>query len=127
MFDLRLSNGFLKKLIFKGNDDVRIDSLVLQMIQIIDLILLEKNIDLKFTNYAVFPINSKRGLIEYVESSTLSQIKQDYNTLENYFKLVAEKNKYSMQELLDNYTKSVGKYFLLFSTKITLLLINQEF
>ena len=110
LLDLTLEDGQSRKIIFKGNDNIIIDSLVLQLFELIDRILLERHIDLRFTNYRVIPMTNQRGLIEFVPSTPLSAIKEQYQTIDKYFESVVAKNVYSKEHLLDNYTRSVGNY-----------------
>eukprot|EP00092_Neocalanus_flemingeri_P011672 GFUD01012577.1.p1 GENE.GFUD01012577.1~~GFUD01012577.1.p1 ORF type:complete len:1133 (+),score=268.09 GFUD01012577.1:126-3524(+) len=61
----------LKKVsfIFKTGDDLRQDSLIMQMIQIMDNLWKRKGLDLKMTVYNVVPTQLDQGLIEFVQDA----------------------------------------------------------
>ena len=55
--------------IFKTGDDLRQDSLIIQMIQIMDNLWKRKGLDLKMTVYNVVPTQLDQGLIEFVQDA----------------------------------------------------------
>ncbi|MES1902367.1 MAG: Phosphatidylinositol 3-kinase catalytic subunit type 3 [Paramarteilia canceri] len=109
LLSLVSETGENRKIIFKGNDDIKVDALILQIINVIDKVLLEMGFDLRFTNYKVIPLEKKRGIIEFVESLPLSNVKEKYGSISKYFKHVSEKKGLPIKSLLDNYIRSVGK------------------
>ncbi|PFH36966.1 hypothetical protein BESB_034240 [Besnoitia besnoiti] len=80
--------GIVKKKLFlyKVGDDLRQDMLVLGMLRIVDGLLKQYGLDLKFTPYRVVALSTEDGLIEFLHGAeSLSSIKKKYRTLINYF------------------------------------------
>ena len=54
---------------YKKNDDVRQDKIVLQIISVIDQLLKDINKDCKFTAYKTLALSEKDGMLEFVPDS----------------------------------------------------------
>lgn len=66
-------------LILKIGDDVRIDSLALQMMELMDMFWKKHQLNLRMKPYIVLPLRSKVGLIQVsAKAKTLSEINWDY-------------------------------------------------
>ncbi|KRY46099.1 Serine/threonine-protein kinase SULU [Trichinella britovi] len=60
---------------YKSGDDLRQDSLVLQMIRLMDHLWLKENLDLRMVVFRILPLQDKKGVIELVKNSkTLREI-----------------------------------------------------
>jgi hypothetical protein len=59
------------KFMFKQGDDLRQDSLVLQMFKFMDLIWIENGLNLEMVTYDVMETGHKLGYIEFVGNSTV--------------------------------------------------------
>eukprot|EP01028_Stygiella_incarcerata_P011098 TRINITY_DN610_c0_g1_i1.p1 TRINITY_DN610_c0_g1~~TRINITY_DN610_c0_g1_i1.p1 ORF type:complete len:2910 (-),score=807.36 TRINITY_DN610_c0_g1_i1:2621-11350(-) len=62
------SEGNVYRYILKAHDDVHLDSRIMQMLDVFNVLLREK-ISLRTRNYAVIPIGPKAGLIRFVEGT----------------------------------------------------------
>ncbi|KAL1230933.1 Phosphatidylinositol 3-kinase piki-1 [Trichinella spiralis] len=62
-------------IMYKSGDDLRQDSLVLQMIHLMDHLWLKENLDLRMVVFRILPLQDKKGVIELVKNSkTLREI-----------------------------------------------------
>ncbi|KRZ26671.1 Phosphatidylinositol 4-phosphate 3-kinase C2 domain-containing subunit beta, partial [Trichinella pseudospiralis] len=62
-------------IMYKSGDDLRQDSLVLQMIRLMDYLWLKENLDLRMVVYRILPLQDKKGVIELVKNAkTLREI-----------------------------------------------------
>jgi phosphatidylinositol 3-kinase len=99
--------------IFKHGDDLRQDQLILQIITLMDRLLRKENLDLKLTPYKVLATSSKHGFVQFVESTAVREVLEDYGTILSYFKRLApsETSPYGVTpEVIDNYVKSCAGY-----------------
>lgn len=78
------------KIIYKNGDDLRMDQLIIQMIQLMDHLMKQLNLDLHLTIYDVRAYGSDDGIMEFVNNSyTLQDVQKDYSKkkgLEGFFK-----------------------------------------
>ncbi|CAJ0767125.1 3651_t:CDS:10, partial [Entrophospora sp. SA101] len=83
LFPLRLtfslSGGGEYPAIFKTGDDLRQDQLVIQIITLMDKLLRKENLDLKLTPYKVLATGTDHGLVQFIPSSSLADVLNDYN------------------------------------------------
>ncbi|KRX14069.1 Histone deacetylase 8 [Trichinella nelsoni] len=62
-------------IMYKSGDDLRQDSLVLQMIRLMDYLWLKEHLDLRMVVFRILPLQDKKGVIELVKNSkTLREI-----------------------------------------------------
>ncbi|KAJ5071895.1 phosphatidylinositol 3-kinase catalytic subunit type 3 [Anaeramoeba ignava] len=101
-------------IIFKAGDDLRQDNLVMQLILLMDRLLKQENLDLKLTPYKVLPTSADVGMIQYIDSKSLSSILSDHhNKIADY--LIKNnpdpETEYGFTPLvMDNYIKSCAGY-----------------
>ena len=79
--NLYSSEGETFKVIFKIGDDLRQDSMILQIFKIMDKIWLENDLDLKLSIYNVCPLELKCGFMEFVEGTPLEEVQKKENDL----------------------------------------------
>ena len=79
--NLYSSDGATFKVIFKIGDDLRQDSMILQIFKIMDKIWLENDLDLKLSIYNVCPLELKCGFMEFVEGTPLEEVQKNENDL----------------------------------------------
>ena len=72
-------DGRERTVIYKCGDDLRQDQLVLHIIQLMDKLLKRENLRMNLTCYGVLATGPHEGLVEYVESTTLSAVLQAHN------------------------------------------------
>eukprot|EP00899_Mesostigma_viride_P020016 jgi/Mesvir1/28015/Mv20202-RA.1 len=73
------------KIIYKKGDDLRQDQLVIQILSLMDRLLKKENLDLKLTPYRVLATGSDDGMVEFVPSTPLAQVLQDYRSILKFF------------------------------------------
>ncbi|KAF8793703.1 Phosphatidylinositol 3-kinase catalytic like protein [Argiope bruennichi] len=99
--------------IFKLGDDLRQDQLILQTIFLMDKLLLHENLDLKLTPYRVLACSSKHGFVQYIESSAINTIIDEYKDIQSYLRAQApsENGAFGIAaEVMENYVKSLAGY-----------------
>jgi phosphatidylinositol-4,5-bisphosphate 3-kinase len=79
--NLYSSEGETFRVIFKIGDDLRQDSMILQIFKIMDKIWLENDLDLKLSIYNVCPLELKCGFMEFVEGTPLEEVQKKENDL----------------------------------------------
>ena len=79
--NLYSSDGETFRVIFKIGDDLRQDSMILQIFKIMDKIWLENDLDLKLSIYNVCPLELKCGFMEFVEGTPLEEVQKKENDL----------------------------------------------
>ncbi|VEL08162.1 unnamed protein product [Protopolystoma xenopodis] len=68
-------------------DDLRVDSLICQLIFLMDRIWLSNGLDLRMIHFRILPTDDRQGFIELIsECSTLRQIQQEVGGLTGVFK-----------------------------------------
>ncbi|XP_028163897.1 phosphatidylinositol 4-phosphate 3-kinase C2 domain-containing subunit alpha isoform X2 [Ostrinia furnacalis] len=103
---------------FKVGDDLRQDSLVLQVIKIMDSLWLKAGLDLRMVTFQALPTSSKRGMIEIVsEAETLRAIQTEWGLTGSFKdKPIAEwlakhnPSELEYQRARDNFTASCAGY-----------------
>ncbi|KAG8194041.1 hypothetical protein JTE90_028384 [Oedothorax gibbosus] len=99
--------------IFKLGDDLRQDQLILQTISLMDKLLRKENLDLKLTPYRVLACSSKHGFVQYIESTSINAIMDEYKDLQNFLRThnPSENGPYGIShEIMDCYVKSCAGY-----------------
>jgi len=102
-------------IIFKAGDDLRQDQLVLQMLMLMDKLLQEQGLDLKFSTYRVLATAPGQGLVERVpDCLPLAQVlAENKNDLRRYLQLEhpAPDAQYGIDpEVLETFVKSCAGY-----------------
>ncbi|CAH0717341.1 unnamed protein product, partial [Brenthis ino] len=103
---------------FKVGDDLRQDSLVLQVIKVMDSLWLKAGLDLRMVTFQALPTSSKRGMIEIVsEAETLRAIQTEWGLTGSFKdKPIAEwlakhnPSELEYQRARDNFTASCAGY-----------------
>ncbi|KEP52200.1 atypical/PIKK/PI3K kinase [Rhizoctonia solani 123E] len=72
--------------IFKNGDDLRQDQLVIQLFTLMDRLLRKENLDLKLTPYDVLATSSIEGMIQFIPSSTIRAIIEEYSSVLGYLR-----------------------------------------
>ncbi|KDN44187.1 hypothetical protein RSAG8_05660, partial [Rhizoctonia solani AG-8 WAC10335] len=72
--------------IFKNGDDLRQDQLVIQLFTLMDRLLRKENLDLKLTPYDVLATSSMEGMIQFIPSSTIRAIIEEYSSVLGYLR-----------------------------------------
>ncbi|KAH7341662.1 atypical/PIKK/PI3K protein kinase [Rhizoctonia solani] len=72
--------------IFKNGDDLRQDQLVIQLFTLMDRLLRKENLDLKLTPYDVLATSSIEGMIQFIPSSTIRIIIEEYSSVLGYLR-----------------------------------------
>ncbi|CAE6367870.1 unnamed protein product [Rhizoctonia solani] len=72
--------------IFKNGDDLRQDQLVIQLFTLMDRLLRKENLDLKLTPYDVLATSSIEGMIQFIPSSTIRIIIEQYSSVLGYLR-----------------------------------------
>lgn len=84
LFPLRLhllcSDSTAYPVIFKNGDDLRQDQLVIQLFTLMDRLLRKENLDLKLMPYRVLATGAVEGMVQFVESSTLADISNQFSS-----------------------------------------------
>ncbi|WVZ98390.1 hypothetical protein U9M48_043844 [Paspalum notatum var. saurae] len=80
----KTENGGTSKIIFKKGDDLRLDQLVIQMVSLMDWLLKLENLDLQLTPYRVLATGQDEGMIEFIPSTSLSQIIAHHHSIRSY-------------------------------------------
>lgn len=111
LFDCYIINKDKKynKQILVKKDDVRIESIVINIINMMNKILNNNNIDIKTITYNILPFNNTYGLIDIVPNSiTIQEIKNKNFSIQNY---ILEKNPNStVDEIKRRFSKSCALY-----------------
>lgn len=103
---------------FKVGDDLRQDSLVLQVIKVMDSLWLKAGLDLRIVTFQALPTSDKRGMIEIVsEAETLRAIQTEWGLTGSFKdKPIAEwlakhnPSELEYQRARDNFTASCAGY-----------------
>ncbi|KAJ0179212.1 hypothetical protein K1T71_004924 [Dendrolimus kikuchii] len=103
---------------FKVGDDLRQDSLVLQVIKVMDSLWLKARLDLRMVTFQALPTSSNRGMIEVVtEAETLRAIQTEWGLTGSFKdKPIAEwlakhnPSELEYQRARDNFTASCAGY-----------------
>ncbi|XP_059060030.1 phosphatidylinositol 4-phosphate 3-kinase C2 domain-containing subunit alpha [Achroia grisella] len=103
---------------FKVGDDLRQDSLVLQVIKVMDSLWLKEGLDLRMVTFQALPTSNKRGMIEIVtEAETLRAIQTEWGLTGSFKdKPIAEwlakhnPSELEYQRARDNFTASCAGY-----------------
>ncbi|CAB3256692.1 unnamed protein product [Arctia plantaginis] len=103
---------------FKVGDDLRQDSLVLQVIKVMDSLWLKAELDLRIVTFQALPTSDKRGMIEIVsEAETLRAIQTEWGLTGSFKdKPIAEwlakhnPSELEYQRARDNFTASCAGY-----------------
>ncbi|KAM3968313.1 LOW QUALITY PROTEIN: phosphatidylinositol-4-phosphate 3-kinase catalytic subunit Pi3K68D [Aphomia sociella] len=103
---------------FKVGDDLRQDSLVLQVIKVMDNLWLKAGLDLRMVTFQALPTSNKRGMIEIVtEAETLRAIQTEWGLTGSFKdKPIAEwlakhnPSELEYQRARDNFTASCAGY-----------------
>lgn len=77
LLTFQAQDGTLVKCIFKSGDDLRQDSVITQIMGIMDQILKRKKLDMEVVSYEVVSTGLQHGFIEYIESEALDNVLQD--------------------------------------------------
>lgn len=72
--------------IFKNGDDLRQDQLVIQLFTLMDRLLRKENLDLKLIPYDVLATSAIEGMIQFIPSSTIRIIVEEYSTVLGYLR-----------------------------------------
>ncbi|CEL55526.1 phosphatidylinositol 3-kinase [Rhizoctonia solani AG-1 IB] len=72
--------------IFKNGDDLRQDQLVIQLFTLMDRLLRKENLDLRLTPYDVLATSSIEGMIQFIPSSTIRVIIEQYSSVLGYLR-----------------------------------------
>lgn len=75
--------------IYKREDDLRQDQLVIQMIRLMDKLLKAENLDLRLTLYSVVATSRDEGLLEFVPSRNFSHVLAEYKNVLSFFRACA--------------------------------------
>ena len=79
------NNKQMNKQILVKKDDVRIEKIVINIINMINLILKDNDIDINTITYNIIPYKNKFGLIDIVPNSiTIQEIKNKNFSIQNY-------------------------------------------
>ena len=98
------SKNYMYKLMYK-KDDLRIESIVMNIINLIDIILKKHKINLFITKYNIVPINNKEGFIEIITNSkTLQNIKENNFSIQNY--IIENAKNQSIKDIRMKFVKS---------------------
>jgi phosphatidylinositol 3-kinase len=99
-------------MMFKTGDDMRQDSLVLQLFNIIDSILTNVGLDMKFTIYNLVPMTKDDGLLQFVANSRTIYdiINKDKITMSAHLEKIAKESSLEYQSVLDNYIATCAGY-----------------
>ena len=122
--NLYSSDGATFRVIFKIGDDLRQDSMILQIFKIMDKIWLENDLDLKLSIYNVCPLELKCGFMEFVEGTPLEEVQKNENDLggaldkELLYKYLnnlsneisKSKDGLPLEKELDNFIRSLAGY-----------------
>ncbi|XP_045533800.1 phosphatidylinositol 4-phosphate 3-kinase C2 domain-containing subunit alpha [Papilio machaon] len=103
---------------FKVGDDLRQDSLVLQVIKVMDTLWLKAGLDLRIVTFQALPTSNQRGMIEIVsEAETLRAIQTEWGLTGSFKdKPIAEwlakhnPSELEYQRARDNFTASCAGY-----------------
>lgn len=91
-------------ILLKTGDDLRKDFLLIQAIEIINKIFVEENLnEVHVQAYKVLPTGHKKGLIQVIESKSVSTIFKEHKSIKSYFNQFGPQ---AQTKILDNYTKS---------------------
>lgn len=99
---------------FKAGDDLRQDQLVIQILTLMDKLLRKDNLDLKLTPYKVLATGPDHGLVQFIPSLSLANIRDEYGG--SLLAYLREHNRddtavstYGIRpEVMDTYIKSCG-------------------
>jgi phosphatidylinositol-4,5-bisphosphate 3-kinase len=122
--NLYSNEGGTFRVMFKIGDDLRQDSMILQVFKIMDKIWLENDLDLKLSIYNVCPLELKCGFMEFVEGYPLEDVQKSENSsrgaldtelLYNYLnKLSYESSKSKgdlyLDKVINNFIRSLAGY-----------------
>lgn len=82
------SDSIVYPVLFKRGDDLRKDFLVIQAIELIKKIFAEENFKgVYIHSYNILPTGSNEGLIQLVESKSVSSILKEHSSIKSYFEL----------------------------------------
>ena len=99
---------------FKRGDDLRKDFLVVQAIELIKKIFAEEKFEgVYIHSYNILPTGSNEGLIQLVESKSVSSILKDHSSIKSYFESqIKSLIKDEMNKINENYFKSCAGFLL---------------
>ena len=99
--------------IYKREDDLRQDQLVINMICLMDKLLKAENLDLRLKPYSVVATGRDEGLVEFVPSHNFSQVLSRYKTVSRFFRECAPDAAGphgTSQAVMDTYVRSCAGY-----------------
>ena len=104
----------VKQFIYKFNDDLRQEFLIMQMIKLFKEIFSIENLPLNLTTYNIIITSNKSGIIEYIPNtisihSLLKFLNKNKISLANFFTLFFNKN---LLEAQKNFAESLAAYSL---------------
>lgn len=100
-------------IIFKNGDDLRQDQLVVQILSLMSQVLMNDNLDMMLTPYAVIATDSEQGMIEFIESNTIADILSTEGSILNFFRKhsFSDTDPFSIQRsTMESYVKSCAGY-----------------
>ncbi|OBA27242.1 hypothetical protein HANVADRAFT_52535 [Hanseniaspora valbyensis NRRL Y-1626] len=96
--------------IYKNGDDLKQDQLISNIIKIMDSLLLEENVNLNIKTYDILPMGLNMGMIEFIESDTVSNILSNDSSIKNFLRKKQEKVDPSGSEITNVFIKSTAAY-----------------
>ncbi|KAL6931454.1 hypothetical protein ACO0R3_002918 [Hanseniaspora guilliermondii] len=89
---LTTQNKVEYSVIYKNGDDLKQDQLISNIIKIMDSLLIQDNVDLCIKTYDILPMGLNTGLIEFIESDTVSNILSKEGNIKNFLQKTQHKN-----------------------------------
>uniref|UniRef100_A0A0N5AFY1 Phosphatidylinositol 3-kinase catalytic subunit type 3 n=1 Tax=Syphacia muris TaxID=451379 RepID=A0A0N5AFY1_9BILA len=99
--------------IFKKGDDLRQDMLVVQMFRLMDKILKDNGLDLKFTLYSVLATSVSDGFVQFVKASPLRNVVTQFGSIQEFLRSYrpSSAGPFGIElETFQNYVRSCAGY-----------------
>ncbi|KAG9030421.1 Phosphatidylinositol (PI) 3-kinase [Tulasnella sp. UAMH 9824] len=105
-------------IIFKFENDLRQDQLVIQLFTLMDRLLRKDNLDLKLSPYDILATGPKVGMVQFIPSMTVASIVSEYTTVLAYLwehhRDEGNGTTYGVRpEVLDRFVRSCAGYYVL--------------
>lgn len=96
--------------IYKNGDDLKQDQLISNIIKIMDFLLLEENVNLSIKSYDILPLGLNIGMIEFIESDTVSNILSKNGSIKSFLNEKENQIKSSKLDITNIFIKSTAAY-----------------
>ncbi|XBW36376.1 hypothetical protein QEN19_001955 [Hanseniaspora menglaensis] len=108
--ELSTNKSINYSVIYKNGDDLKQDQLISNIIKIMDSLLLVENVNLYIKTYDILPMGLNMGMIEFIESETVSNILSKDGTIKNFLSQKEKDIDVQKADITNTFVKSTAAY-----------------